>query len=60
MATETRHPEIEVDLSGEDGNAFAIIDRTTKALRRGGVPRDEIDAFRAELTMLTEIRMKVG
>ena len=31
-----RHPEIEVQLSGEDGNAYMIIGRVSKSLRRGG------------------------
>lgn len=42
------HPNIHVDLSGEDGNAFMIIGRTTKALRRGGVPQEQINKFTEE------------
>jgi hypothetical protein len=45
-----RYPEIQVQLSGEDGNAFAILGRTAAALRAAGVPQDEIDAFFAEAT----------
>ena len=33
-----RHPDVQVQLSGEDGNAFAILGRTAGALRRAGVP----------------------
>ena len=40
-----KYPEIEVQLVGEDGNAFFIIARVKKALRRGGVPKEEIDAY---------------
>lgn len=44
----TKYPEIAVQLSGEDGNAFFIIGRTRKALRRAGVSKDEIDTFSSE------------
>lgn len=45
-----KHPEIVVTLVGEDGNAFAILGRVRKALRRGGVPAEEIDLFINEAT----------
>jgi hypothetical protein len=45
-----RHPEVQVQLSGQDGNAFAILGRTTAALRAAGVPQEEIDAYFAEAT----------
>jgi len=45
-----RYPDVQVQLTGEDGNAFAILGRTTAALRRAGVPPDEIDAYLAEAT----------
>jgi Domain of unknown function (DUF4314) len=48
--TGPRYPEVQVQLSGEDGNAFAILGRTTAALRQAGVPQGEIDAFFAEAT----------
>jgi hypothetical protein len=48
--TQPRHPDIQVQLSGEDGNAFAILGRTAAALRAAGVPQQEIDAFFAEAT----------
>jgi hypothetical protein len=41
---------VEVQLSGEDGNAFAILGRVTRALRRADVPKAECDAFLAEAT----------
>lgn len=44
------YPDVEVQLSGEDGNAFYIIGRVTRALRRAGVPREKIDVFVAEAT----------
>lgn len=43
-----KHPEVTVQLSGSDGNAFAIIGSVQKALRRAGVPGDEIAEFVAE------------
>lgn len=42
------YPDVEVQLTGEDGNAFFIIGRTAKALRRHGVPADEVAAFQNE------------
>ena len=43
-----RYPDVVVPLSGEDGNAFFIIARTSMALRRAGVPREEITMFQEE------------
>jgi len=42
-----KYPEIEVQLTGEDGNAFAIIGAVTKALRRAG-HGDDVQAFTNE------------
>lgn len=42
------YPHVSVDLVGEDGNAFAIIGRVTKAMRRAGVDKSDIDTFRGE------------
>lgn len=44
----TKYPEIDVQLSGTDGNAFAIISRVRKALKDGGVDRTEIELFATE------------
>ena len=43
-----KHPEITVQLTGSDGNAFSILGRVQKALRKAGVPREEQDAFMKE------------
>jgi hypothetical protein len=43
-------PVVEVQLSGEDGNAFAILGRCGKAARRAGWPKAQIDAFMDEAT----------
>jgi uncharacterized protein DUF4314 len=48
--SQPRYPEVQVQLSGENGNAFAILGRTAAALRQSGVPQQEIDAFFAEAT----------
>lgn len=47
--TEPKFPEIVVQLSGEDGNAFAILGRVSKALRRAG-HGDAVKAFMDEAT----------
>ena len=46
--SEVKYPDIEVRLSGEDGNAFFIIGRVSKALKQAGVPADEVDEFLSE------------
>lgn len=43
-----KYPNVAVELSGQDGNAFAIVGRVQRALRRAGVPGSEIDEFRTE------------
>jgi len=43
-----KYPEVEVDLAGEDGNAFSIMGRVQRAMRRAGVPAGEIEAYLKE------------
>lgn len=43
-----RYPDITVQLTGTDGNAFFIIGAVSSALRRHGVERAEISAFTEE------------
>jgi len=45
-----KYPDVEVQLSGEDGNAFMIIGRTMAALRRGGVSAKQIERYTEEAT----------
>lgn len=45
---EPKYPDVAVQLSGEDGNAFAIMGRCTKAARRAGVEKPDLDQFREE------------
>ena len=40
-----KYPNIEVELTGRDGNAFAVMGAVTKALRRNKVPQAEIDQY---------------
>ena len=39
---------VSVELVGQDGNAFVMIGRTSMALRRHGVGKDEITEFQNE------------
>jgi hypothetical protein len=48
--TQPRYPDVQVQLTGEDGNAFAILGRTAGALRAAGVPQEDIDTYFAEAT----------
>jgi hypothetical protein len=45
-----RHPHVRVKLVGEDGNAFAILGRVTRAMRKAGVSKEERDLFMQEAT----------
>ena len=47
---EPRYPDITVPLAGEDGNAFMILGRMRKALRRADVPKEEIEEFQEQAT----------
>jgi len=38
----------EVKLADEDGNAFAIMGRVTKALKRAGADKEYVDKYRDE------------
>ena len=43
-----KYPEIEVQLTGKNGNAGAIMSCVSTALRRNGVSTEEIDQYRME------------
>lgn len=45
-----KFPKVEVNLVGEDGNAFSILARVTKAMRQAGIDKESIDAYREEAT----------
>ena len=44
------YPDIHVELSGIDGNAFSILGTVIKALRRNGAGLVAIEEFRKEAT----------
>ena len=46
---EPKFPEVHVQLSGEDGNVFAVIGRVRQALRKGGATVDDVKAFTDEV-----------
>lgn len=51
MATFTPHfPHVHVQLTGKDGNVFAIIGRVREALRKGGASEEQIGNFTKEVT----------
>jgi len=45
-----KYGNISVDLSRQDGNAFAVMARVSGALRKGGAPENEIEEYLAEST----------
>jgi len=45
-----KYPEITAQLTGNDGNAFAILGTVTKALRRNDVSEEEIIDFYNQAT----------
>lgn len=45
-----KYPDIHVQLTGQDGNAFTMITRVMGDMRAAKVPVEERDAFMAEVT----------
>ncbi len=45
-----KFPEITVELTGTDGNAFSILGKVTKTMRRAGVSKADREAFLKEAT----------
>lgn len=45
---DVRYPDIEVQLSGEDGNAYGVLGHMQRALRAAGLDPDTIGEFRTE------------
>lgn len=41
---------IEVNLIGEDGNVFNLMGIVSRAMRRNGISKDEIEQFQNEVT----------
>ena len=42
------HSNVTVELSGSDGNAFAIIGKCMAEARKAGLTREELEEFRTE------------
>jgi hypothetical protein len=49
MTVQVLYPEVEVELSGSDGNAFAVLGKVKKALK-SEVGQDAADKFMKEAT----------
>lgn len=45
-----KFPQVHVQLTGNDGNAFAVLGATKKAMKKAGVAQDAIDAYYTEAT----------
>ena len=45
-----KYPHVRVRLVGEDGNAFAILGRTKRALQQAGASAEDVAAFIGEAT----------
>lgn len=45
-----RYPDVKVQLTGEDGNAFGILGKVLGAMQKAGVPADELKDFKEEAT----------
>jgi len=48
--SDVRYPEIEVQLTGNDGNAYFILALVRKAMRRADVSKEVQDEFLSEAT----------
>lgn len=48
--TTTKYPKVKVQLSGMDGNGFAVLGAVQRELRHHDVPAEEVAAFYAEAT----------
>lgn len=45
---EPKYGNVTVALAGQDGNAFAVMAKVSSALRKGGVPNEEVEAYLSE------------
>jgi hypothetical protein len=45
-----KHPDITVQLTGTDGNAFAVLGKVRQALRQAGISTEEQQPFLQEAT----------
>lgn len=45
-----KYPDITLQLTGKDGNAFNILGICLQAMRRAGLTEEQVDEFRMEAT----------
>jgi len=45
-----KYPQIHIQLTGTDGNAFSILGRVRAVMRQNGVPADELTEFTEQAT----------
>lgn len=45
-----KYPEVKVQLTGRDSNAFSILGRTLTAMRRAGLSEEERKVYQKEAT----------
>ena len=43
-----KYPNINIQLTGGDGNAFMVIGKVAKAMRQAKIPKEEITSFQQE------------
>lgn len=55
-----KYPNITAKLIGEDGNVFNLLGICNKALRNGGVDKDERDAFLREVMACSDYTAALG
>lgn len=48
-STTPRFPDAHVQLSGQDGNVFAIVGRVRRALLNAGASQQQLDSFMSEI-----------
>jgi hypothetical protein len=48
LSIKPKYPHVEVNLVGHDGNAFALLGRVTRQMRRHGLTDAEVNAFMTE------------
>lgn len=48
MTNKPKYPDVRISLEGEDGNAFAIMGRVARALRKAGAPDAAVHEYRKE------------
>ena len=50
MVQEVKYPQVKVKLVGEDGNAFSILGRVTRAMREAGLSEGQRNEFFKQAT----------